>query len=190
MNLLKILVSFSNLKFRYLLVGIINNRVDDQLPAYMFKTRAQIALFLEKPPRPHRRQNRRQPVQQQQQQRRSEEEASDSVWGKDALEQAARMNRMWPYNYFVRECRKDKERQAMQKMARVFETDGNLGLAQVAVQTIVERRVQKLAGFYVTVPLSKVYGFINLESDQQAKNVIGAVIFDLSINFCIELGWG
>ena len=139
----------------------------------MFKTRAQIALFLEKPPRPHRRQNRRQPQQQQQ------EQATNDVWSKEALEQANRINRMWPYNYFVRECRKDKEREVMQKMTRVFEADGNLGLAQVAVQTIVERRVQKLAGFYVTVPLSKVYGFINLDSDQQAKNVIGAVIFSL-----------
>lgn len=154
---------------KYLLVGIINNRKDDELPTYMFKTRAQIALFLEKPPRPHRRQNRRQ------QQHQQEEQTSD-VWSKEALEQANRINRMWPYNYFVRECRKNKEREVMQKMTRVFETDGNLGLAQVAVQTIVERRVQKLAGFYVTVPLSKVYSFINLDSDQQAKNVIEQMI--------------
>ena len=132
----------------------------------MHKTRAQNSLFAEKQPKPMRKKDRRRPSHQ-----------PADVLCAEALEQANRINRIWPYNYFVKECRKDNEREVMQKMKNVFEADGNLGLAEVAVQTLQERRVKNLAGFYVTIPLSKIYGYINLESNEQTKNLIGKVHF-------------
>ena len=147
-------------------MGLILNRTEDKFATYMHKTRAQNSLFAEKQPKPMRKKDRRRPSHQ-----------PADVLCAESLEQANRINRIWPYNYFVKECRKHNEREVMRKMKNVFEADGNLGLAEVAVQTLQERRVKNLAGFYVTIPLSKIYGYVNLESNERAKSLIGKVHF-------------